>query len=308
MKKTCYLMLVLMLVLMVVGTTASAIEVLPMNGTHTSEEGLTEPIVTPDPRAVKVGSDRDELVENDEFEDHGTVWVEWSGRAISLYGCTTAKINYTNPTRSNIGVTLSMAIFDEDLLRYFGTTYRSEEEQLELAMTGLKALKEGITPSSATKLLTITEYFEGMTEKEIDELSPEELVNRLAEHGFLGMTAEELFALDENGLREFTEVERLEVAKIGIYNPEEYYLLIGEDALINPGYAIYEIDLYSLPGRLVLPKGEYDAAFVLNGYMADKNEMSDFFIHLPITLVVQKDLPEELQEEYSLELAVRIDE
>lgn len=305
MKKTLCWLIVLSLIL---GTSiASAIEILPKDGTYTSHEVPTEPIVTPDPRAVKVGSDRDELVENGEFEDHGTVWVEWNGRAISLYGCTTAKISYTNPTRSNIGVTLSMAIFDEDLMKYFGTTYRSEEEQMKLAITGLKSIREGINLANASKILTITEYFEGMTAEQVKALSPEEIVSHLAEHNFLGMTAEELMALDEIDLREFTESERLEIAQLGDYNPKEYYYVIGEDALINPGYAIYEIDLYSLPGRLVLPKGEYKAIYILNGYMEDKNEMSDFFVHLPITLTVQKDLPEELQKEYSLSLATRID-
>lgn len=303
-KRLCGILAVF---LMLTSASASAIEVLPINGSHVPKEVQTEPIVTPDPRAVQVGGERDKLVENDEFEDKGTVWVEWNGKAYSLYGCTTAEINYTNPSRSNIGVTLSMAIFDKDLMTYFGTTFRTEEEQVELAKTGLDALKNGIKLSYASKLLEITDYFDGMTDEEVSNLAGDELVSLLASKGFMGLSEEELNKLEEDDLKLFTEEQRLELAQLGDYNPNEYYQLIGEDALINPGYAIYEIDLYTLPGRLVLPKGEYKAVFVLNGYAADKNEMSDFFIHLPIELTVQENLPEDLQKEYSVSLANRID-
>lgn len=308
MKKTFCLFLTLCLFLSACISTALAVEVLPMNGSYTPEETPTEPIVTPDPRAVQVGSDREDLIENGEFEDQGTVWVEWSGTAISLYGCTTAKINYTNPSRSNIGVTMAMAIFDEDLIEYFGTTFRSKEEQIALAKTGLEALNEGISLGSASKMVTITNYFEGLTSEEVEALSPEELVNLLGEKNFIGMNAEELQNLKEEDLANLSEEELLELAKLGDYNPKEWYYVIGQNALINPGWAIYEIDLYTLPGLLVLPKGEYKAVYVLNAYMEDKNEMSDFFIHLPITLKVQDDLPEDLQKEYGVTMAVRIDQ
>lgn len=299
--------LLVSLILVFTFSTAFAIEVLPINGTYTPKEAADEPIVTLDPRAVKVGEKSDGLVENTDLEDKGTVWVEWNGNAYSLYGCTTAKISYTNPTRSNIGVTLALVIFDSDLVEYFGTTFRSEEEQIEFATKGLEALKNGISIGNASMLLEITDYFEGMTDEEVSNLTNEELVTILGEKNFIGMTAEELGKLEEGKLAELTELERLELAKLGGYNPNENYYVLGEDALIDPGYAIYEIDLYTLPGMLVLPKGEYSACFVLNGYAADKNEMSDFFIHLPIKLTVQKDLPEDLQEEYAVSLATRID-
>lgn len=288
-------------------SSALAVEVLPINGSHEPKEIQQEPIVTLDPRVVQIGS-RDNLVENDEFEDKGTVWVEWNGKAYALYGCTTAEINYTNPTRSNIGVTLSMAIFDSDLLNYFGTTFRNENEQVELAKSGLDALKNGIELSYASKLLQITDYFDGMTDEEVSNLTSDELVSLLASKGFLDMTEEELRNLEESDLKQISEKQRLKLAEFGVYNPNEYYQLIGEDALINPGYAIYEIDLYTLPGRKVIPKGEYKAVFILNGYAADKNEMSDFFIHLPIELIIEEDLPDDLQKEYSVSLAVRIDQ
>lgn len=303
-KRLCGILAVF---LMLASASASAIEILPINGSHARKEVQTEPIVTPDPRAVQVGGERTDLVENDEFDDKGTVWVEWNGKAYSLYGCTTAEISYTNPSRSNIGVTLSMGIFDTDLMTYFGTTFRTEEEQVELAKTGLDALKNGINVSHASKLLLITNYFDGMTDEEISNLSSEELVSLLGSKSFIGMSEDELRKLEEGDLKLLTEEQRLELAKLGDYNQNEYYQLIGEDALINPGYAIYEIDLYTLPGMFVLPKGEYKAVFILNGYAADKNEMSDFFIHLPIELVVQEDLPEDLQKEYSVSLASRID-
>lgn len=306
MKKKVILALVLVLACMT--TSAFAIEVLPKDGMRTPKQVDEIPIVTPEPRAVLVETERDKLVENTEFEDQGTVWVEWNGKVISDYGCSTAKMNYTNPTRSNIGVTLALAIFDTDLVKYFGTTFRTLEEQVDMATTGLEALRSGITLSTASKLVANNDYFLGMTAEELNAMSSEDLIKFLGDKSFIGMTAEELKTLDEAGLLELDELQRLELAQLGTYNPNEFYQKIGgETGVINPGYALYEIDLYTLPGKNVLPKGEYTAVFVLNGYMEDKNELSDFFIHLPIELQVKEDLPVELQEEYSVNLLSRID-
>ena len=306
MKKKVILALVLVLACMT--TSAFAIEVLPKDGMRTPKQVDEMPIVTPEPRAVLVETERDKLVENTEFEDQGTVWVEWNGKVISDYGCSTAKMNYTNPTRSNIGVTLALAIFDTDLVKYFGTTFRTLEEQVDMATTGLEALRSGITLSTASKLVANNDYFLGMTAEELNAMSSEDLIKFLGDKSFIGMTAEELKTLDEAGLLELDELQRLELAQLGTYNPNEFYQKIGgETGVINPGYALYEIDLYTLPGKNVLPKGEYTAVFVLNGYMEDKNELSDFFIHLPIELQVKEDLPVELQEEYSVNLLSRID-
>lgn len=306
MKKKVILALVLVLACMT--TSAFAIEVLPKDGMRTPKQVDEIPIVTPEPRAVLVETERDKLVENTEFEDQGTVWVEWNGKVISDYGCSTAKMNYTNPTRSNIGVTLALAIFDTDLVKYFGTTFRTLEEQVDMANTGLEALRSGITLSTASKLVANNDYFLGMTAEELNAMSSEDLIKFLGDKSFIGMTAEELKTLDEAGLLELDELQRLELAQLGTYNPNEFYQKIGgETGVINPGYALYEIDLYTLPGKNVLPKGEYTAVFVLNGYMEDKNELSDFFIHLPIELQVKEDLPVELQEEYSVNLLSRID-
>lgn len=306
MKKRVILAMFLVLVCMT--TSALAIEVLPKDEMRTPKEKNEIPIVTPEPRAVLVGAERDKLVENTEFEDQGTVWVEWNGKVISDYGCSTAKMNYTNPTRSNIGVTLSVAIFDADLVNYFGTTFRTVEEQVYMAATGLEALKSGINISTASKLVTNNDYFSGMTAEELNAMSSEELINFLGNKNFINKTAEELRVLDEASLIELDEFQRLELAQLGIYNPYEFYQMIGgETGVINPGYALYEIDLYTLPGKNVLPKGEYAAVFVLNGYMEDKNELSDFFIHLPIELQVKEDLPVEVQEEYSVNLLNRVD-
>ena len=306
MKKKVILALVLVLACMT--TSAFAIEVLPKDGMRTPKQVDEMPIVTPEPRAVLVETERDKLVENTEFEDQGTVWVEWNGKVISDYGCSTAKMNYTNPTRSNIGVTLALAIFDTDLVKYFGTTFRTLEEQVDMATTGLEALRSGITLSTASKLVANNDYFLGMTAEELNAMSSEDLIKFLGDKSFIGMTAEELKTLDEAGLLELDELQRLGLGQLGSYNPNELYQKIGgETGVINPGYALYEIDLYTLPGKNVLPKGEYTAVFVLNGYMEDKNELSDFFIHLPIELQVKEDLPVELQEEYSVNLLSRID-
>lgn len=300
--------LVVALILACMTTTAFAIEVLPKDGMRTPKQVSEIPIVTPEPRAVQVGGEKEKLVENTEFEDHGTVWVEWNGTAYADYGCTTAKINYTNPTRSNIGVTLAVAIFDSDLVTYFGTTFRPVEEQISLATKGLEALKSGITVSTASKLVTNNDYFKGMSAEDVSAMSSEDLIKFLGEKNFIGKTTEELQKLDEANLNELDELQRLELAQLGTYNPYEFYQKIGgETGVINPGYALYEVDLYTLPGRIVIPMGEYNAVFVLNGYMADKNELSDFFIHLPIKLQIKEDLPASLQEQYSVNLVSRVD-
>lgn len=320
MKRRLFWLVSLILVMM--SSTASAgISVLPKDGVYTPKEIVEEPLVTPDPRAVQIAGERENLVVNNEFEDKGTVWVEWNGKVYSLYGCTLtdddpeeklhnatkAKMNYTNPSRSNIGVTLKLAIFDADLIDYFGTTYRSESEQIELAKTGLKSLKEGINLSTASKLTNITEYFEGLTYEQVSELTSEELTALLGSKNFIGKTDEELRALEETDLVGLTELERLELAKFGDYNPFEYYYVIAENGLINPGNAIYETDILTLPDMSILPKGEYDAVFVLNGFAEDLNELSDVFVHLPIKLSVKEDMPEDLLEVFGLSLAIRID-
>ena len=303
--RLCFISLILAMVLF--SAPVLAVDILEKDGVYTPKEAPSEPLVTPDPRAVKVG-EREDLVENSDLEDKGTVWCEWSGRAYSKYGCTTAKIGYTNPTRSNIGVTLKMAIFDEDLVTYFGTTFRSEEEQIELANTGWKALQDGITLSTATRLVNDTDWFEGMTPEQVKDLSGEELLEHLSRKDIFGFLPKTLTGVEEGWLSDLDEEQRLSLAQLGEYNPKEYYQLIGEDGLLNPGYEIGEIDLYTLPVKQVLPKGDYDATFVLTGYMADKNEFSDCQIQLPVTLTIEEDLPDDLLEEYGLYLLVRIDQ
>lgn len=305
MKKVVILVVAMILACM---STALAVEILPKDGVYEHKQTISEPIVTPEPNAVLIGEEKDKLVENGEFEDTGVVWVEWNGNAYSDYGCTTAKISYTNPTRSNIGVTLAIGIYDTDLIDYFGTTFREVEEQIDLAAEGLKALKSNLTLSATTRLAQNNEFFEGTDPETVSAMSSEELIKFLGDKNFIGMTSEELEKLDESDLIKLDELQRLELAQLGTYNPDEAYQKIaGDTGVINPGYAMYAIDLYTLPGRKVIPAGEYKAVYVLNGYMADKNELSDVFIHLPITLHIAEDLPESVQAEYGVELLDRVD-
>lgn len=320
MKRRLFWCITLILVLMT--STASAIQILPKDGTYEHKEVAPEPIVTPDPRAVQLGAKKDDLIENGELEDRGTVWISWNGKVYSLYGCalrdddpeeelhdaTKAKMNYTNPLSSNIGVTLKLAIFDNKMMEYFGTTYRSVSEQIELAKTGLAALENGISLGTAYTLVENTDYFEDMTFEEVNALSREELCEILGSKNFIGKNADELYLLEESDLEGLTEAERLELATLGIYNPLTYSYIIAENGLINPGNALYETDLMTLPDGSILPKGEYEGVFVLNGYAADKNEMSDMFVNLPITIIIREDMPEELLDVFGLTLALRIDE
>lgn len=307
MKKMRLCFVSLLVTMILFSASALAVDILEKDGMYTPEEAPSEPLVTPDPRAIKVG-EREDLVENSDLEDKGTVWCEWNGRAYSKYGCTTAKIGYTNPSRSNIGVTLKIAIFDEDLVTYFGTTFRSDEEQIELANTGWKSLQDGITLSAATRIVNDTDWFEGMTPEQVSSLSEKDVIAYLSQKDTFNFLPKDSTGLDENWLSSLSEEQRLSLAQLGEYNPKEYYLVIGEDGLLNPGYEIREIDLYTLPIKQVLPKGDYDAIFVLTGYMADKNEFSDCQIQLPVTLTIEENLPDDLLEEYGLYLLVRIDQ
>lgn len=289
-------------------SSAFAVEILPKDEEYEQKVGVVEPIATPDPRAVLVGSEEANYVENGELEDTGKVELHWNGTAYSAYGCTTGgRISFTNPNRSNIGLTLSIAIFDGDLVEYFGTTFREAEEVQELAMAGYEALQNGIWLSNASYLVEEGEVFEGMNAEDIAVLNKSELAELLGEKNFLGMTAEEFEALDEAGVQALSEIEKLNLAKLGGYNFYTYYMSIAEAGVINPGYALYEIDLHTLPGLVCIPKGEYKAVFVLNAYDANKNELSDFYIHLPITLQIENDLPEDVLLENGITLATRID-
>ena len=71
-----------------------------------------------------------------------------------------------------------------------------------------------------------------MTDEEVSNLAGDELVSLLASKGFMGLSEEELNKLEEDDLKLLTEEQRLELAQLGDYNPNEYYQLIGEDALL----------------------------------------------------------------------------
>lgn len=268
-----------------------------------------EPLVTPDPNQVELPPELADspYVENDVLEDTAKLELHWNGTAYAKYGCTTASMSYENTTYSNIDIKLIVGIFDEDMLRYFGTTFRSEEEQNELAMEGYEALQSGITLSSAYKLVELG-YFGELSAEEIAGLTKSELVSILGEQLFAGMTEEELNLLSEEGVKNLTELNKLTLAQLGSYDFSTFYTEMGETGAIEPGHAIYQVDLHTIPGWLLtLPWGEYEAVFVLNAYDKVKNEFSDVFIHLPVTIVIEEDLPEELQLEYGVSLAERID-
>ena len=307
MKKLLAMLLATILTLTTFAT-AFAVGVAPVNGEYVPEEIPTEPLATPEPNAVKIADfDEDNFVENGELQDQGTVWVEWAGTMKSKWGCSTASMNYTNPTRSNIGVTFKVGIFDCDLVTYFGTTFRSEEETKVLALYGLNAMNNGMHISALKEFRGIGMPFEGIGEEDFANMEVRDIVEILVSKGFMGgMTTDEILALTEDDVASMSEIQKLDLAQLADYDYFASYQVIGEAGVINPGYALYHIDLYTLPGRITLPKGDYRAVYVLNGYDAEKNQLSKFFIHLPITLNVEEDLPEELQIEYGVSLADRI--
>lgn len=307
MKKFVTLVLTLVLVLTFGMSSALAVQIAPKDGEFEATPVPVEPLATPDPRAVVVGETDVDFVENGELEDDGTVWISWNGKAYAKYGCTTASISYTNPSSSNIGVTLKVGIFDRNLITYFGTTFRLEEEVNELAVAGYEALQNGLKLGAATNLIQ-DGYFEGLTEAEVSELDKEQVATYLGEKNFLEMDKDALIALTEEDVLAWDEISKLSIAELGGYDFDQFYMEIGEAGVINPGYALYEVDLYTLPNRICISKGEYEAVFVLQGYDAIKNSLSDFFIHLPIELYIEEDLTEELCEEYDITVATRIDD
>lgn len=307
-RKIATIVAIALIATMQVATT-NAMEVLPKDGEWSYKEAPEEPLVTPDPKEVYVEDHHGEsggYVENGELEDTGSLELSWNSKAIATYGCSTAKINYENLNRSNIDITVTVAIFDGDLIEYFGTTFRPEEEVNELALKGYYALQSGISLSDASKLVTL-KYFDDMTEEEISKLTKKEIVSILGKKNFAGMTEEELDSLDREGVKNLSEKNKLILAQLGGYNFYTFYMEIGNTGVVEPGYGIYEVDLYTLPGKITLPKGQYKAIYVLKSYDKIKNKFSDFYIHLPINLEVVEDLPEELQKEYDVILATRID-
>lgn len=269
-------------------------------------ETSDEPLALNDPNAVKIADFNEEnFVENGELQDQGTAWIEWSASINSMWGCSTAEMNYTNPAQSNIGLLLKVGIFDNNLIKYFGTTFRSEEETMELAKKGLFALENGIIPTQK-EFREVGLPFEGMSEDDMN-LGLKDVIEILVSKGFMpGMTADEILALTEEDLTSLTEIQRLDLAQLADYSYFESFQSIGESGVINPGYALYQIDLHTLPGLVTLPKGSYKAVYVLNGYDAEKNQLSKFFINIPVTLNVAEDLPEDLQVEHGVTIADKI--
>ena len=295
----------------------------------------------PDPDQVKVSSNDAHYVQNEERQDSGTVKLEWNGSAYSKYGCSTANINYTNTLDSNIDVKLSVAIFDGDLLEYFGTTFRTEKEINDLALKGFEAFKSGISISNAAKL---SDYFGKRTPEEISKIGKFRLSMILGGKKFAGMNSWQLFTLTEEKVKELSEKDKLTLAQLGGYGFYTRYAKIGEtNGYIEPGYAIYQVDLNQLigdgfyevedsdgnttevpyglrGGNITLPRRfkvlengtketiSYNAIYILNAFDKENNEYSRVFVHLPIELYIEEDLPEELQKEYGITLAELVTE
>ena len=75
MKRVLVMFLAMVLIMSFSMSSAFAVDILPKDGKDEATEAPTEPLATPDPRAVSVGGDRTEFVENGEGEDKGTVWI-----------------------------------------------------------------------------------------------------------------------------------------------------------------------------------------------------------------------------------------
>ncbi len=321
------LMTILLGILFVFWTNiAFAIDIIPKDTEQATLEVPTELTETPEPDAMLIGMPNQYVeasfrewedgvmdpkifyayMKENEFLDDGKVWISWSSKASSMHGCAAdASISFTNPSDSNIGVTLRIAIFDAELLNNFGTTFRTRDEILKLSSKGYEALKNGIHITAAEKLVANNSAFAGMTAEELC-VNPSELPKLLASKGFLGMTEDEIIELSIDKIARMNEIGQLTVATLGGYDPNTMYMEVAKAGVIKPGYRLKQIDLHTLPGAICLPRGTYNAIFVVNGFDAWKSEMSDFFVQLPLTLTIREDLTEELQKEYGVTLAKKI--
>ena len=119
----------------------------------------------------------------------------------------------------------------------------------------------------------------------------------------MGLSTEEFLTLSEEKVRNFSEKDKLRLALLDDYDTTKSYQILGETGIIYPGYAIYEVDFHELYECIVLPKGDYCGTFVLTGYSDVKKEFSNFDMCIPVTIHVEENLPQELQEQFGDVLA-----
>lgn len=273
-----------------------------------SENGISDKaeieLGTLDERAVML-TEGAKFVENEEGTDSGLIQYYWNPEVYAMYGCTMATLNYENPIASNMGVIVSIVVYDNELLEKFGTTFRSEEECTELALKGLSVLKNGVYDSNTAADLFFKGYIPSDYITVNVDLPSEELVKRLADAGFLKMTEEELLSLNEEKVLELSELEKLQLAELGGYSFDKYYHVIAETGVINPGYAVYNTPLYTFEDGIALPKGTYNGDFFVQAYDKNSNKISDMAMNFFAIINVQEDLPEGFCQEYGITLAAK---
>lgn len=259
------------------------------------------PIDYIEPNAIKVADEEPVFIENEEHTDGGRLELRWNGNIYAQYGCSVATIKYTNPIRSNQGVKVAVAISDEKMLEYFGTTFKSEEECTELAFKGLEILKSGDIPLNNLQKMYNKKVF--TTYEPTTSISGEELAQILGSESFLGMTAEQLLLLKTDDLGKFSEIDKLRLAQLGEYEIKKSFAIIGQSGVINPGYEINELKLTTFyDNKYALAAGEYSGRLLLTVYDQSKGTMSNLDVKLPLKIHIEEDLPADFCNEYDITL------
>ena len=253
--------------------------------------------------AVKVADSDSEFVDNEEGKDSGLVQFYWNPEIYVVYGCSVATMTYENPIKSNLGVKAQIAISDKTLIENFGTTFRSEAEINDFAFQGLEVLKNGVSSYSVAygifkNGLLPRDYLNSRV-----NIPSEKLIEILVQTDFMGLTSEELSNLSEESVKNFSEIEKLELAQLGGYSFKKSYHFLGTTEIVNPGYAVYNTPLFTFENNITLPKGTYTASYIMTPYDESQGDMSDMTMVFPAIINVEKDLPKDLCEQYGITLA-----
>ena len=256
--------------------------------------------------ATQVEEQTVEFANNSKGKDSGDVFIRWGQDVFAAFGCSLMEMYYINPGYSNLGVKVELILTDDNLTELFGTTFKSNKELNELALAGFRAMQVGVLNKDAMSRLVIKGV---VATNEYDyPLSYVDFAKVLVENNYLGYSLDDWLGMTEEKLLALNEYEKLMIAQFGDYKfYRGGYLSLGETGIINPGYEITIMQLHTFgEDDYVLPGGDYAASLLITPYDAERDEYSKISTKVPVMLHVEQDLPKELQEEYGIKLAVKV--
>ena len=272
------------------------------------EVSLTDPdiiLVDCDKRAIKVEERTVDLVQNEEDEDSGDVYIQWGEDVTCTYGYGVARMGYKNPGESNMGVKIELIIFDNVLYEYFGTTFKPDDVLDLLALEGFRAMSDGIANIDERDML----FVKGITRDYnfATQLDFEGLVDILVQNEFLGYSIEDWYSLNEENIHNLSEYEKLMIAQFGNYTFNMgNFLVVGETGVIYPGYKLSLIDLHEIGNGYILPEGNYPAQFHITGYDLSRGVYSDMSVNMPVRIHILKTISKKRADQLGFAVAKRI--